>query len=74
MKEIFKKSKKILICTLLSFILIVTVGIGVFVPTKGYCLSCIWTGACYGSDSICGSGCVCVKRDSLDTSGFCAVR
>ena len=41
-------------------------------PRTGWCLGCIWSGTCY-SDSICGSGCICVKRSTTDTSGFCAV-
>lgn len=40
-------------------------------PRTGFCLGCLWTSACYNS-SICGSGCVCVKRDSIDVSGYCA--
>ena len=37
------------------------------------CCSCLWRGACY-SDSVCGGNCICVKRDALDLTGFCAVR
>ena len=43
------------------------------IPRAGFCLGCLWTSACY-SDSICGGGCICVKRDILDVGGYCAVR
>jgi hypothetical protein len=38
-------------------------------PPKAKCAWC-YSGTCYDS-SICGSGCVCVKR-GLDLSGECA--
>jgi hypothetical protein len=37
------------------------------------CLSCLWHGSCFDS-AICGPGCVCVRRDSLDVAGYCASR
>jgi len=40
---------------------------------NGWCLGCLWTGDCY-SDNICGNRCICVKRDTLDLTGYCAVK
>ena len=42
-------------------------------PNEAFCLGCLWRGTCY-NHSICGSGCICVKRNTIDVSGFCAVR
>ena len=42
-------------------------------PNEAFCLGCLWTGSCMGN-FVCGKRCVCVKRDSIDVSGFCTPR
>lgn len=53
-------------------ILVLAVILGITWSKPGVCLGCVWKGACY-SNSICGSRCICVKRSTIDVSGFCAV-
>ncbi len=40
-------------------------------PRDGECFACIWKSTCYSHD-ICGQ-CVCVKENTWDVSGYCAV-
>ncbi len=58
-----------------SLVIVVTLAGGLLVaaPRDAECLGCLYSGRCYGH-SICGSRCICLKRDSIDVSGFCAVR
>ena len=57
-----------------SLVIVVTLAGGLLVaaPRNAECLGCVWSGSCYSS-SICGSRCICVKRSTIDVSGFCAV-
>ena len=45
----------------------------VALPSTGWCIKCNWTGDCY-NDKVCGKTCACVKRDTIDVAGYCAVR
>lgn len=58
-----------------SLVIVVTLAGGLLVaaPRDAECLGCVWTGACMGN-FVCGSRCICVKRSTIDVSGFCAVR
>ncbi len=58
-----------------SLVIVVTLAGGLLVasPRDAECLGCVWTGSCMGN-FVCGKRCICVKRSTIDVSGFCAVR
>ena len=61
---------------LLKSALVAMLAFGVLIPVlpnEAVCLGCTWRGSCMGN-FVCGSRCVCVKRSTIDVSGFCAPR